>query len=257
MDIKPFLIKKIGKRGDIAIWLVDGTGIRRDLDEEFTNFGQHFDYPFIPKNEFWIDKEQKKGEIKYYIDHMLIERRLMAEGKSRGYAADKASIMERRERSKSRLIEMGIKKEISDKEIIKKIHKKLLKEYSGKVRVWIINGELVRGIFYVDFTEGGHDKVYSFIPRNEVWLDDDVNPDERKFILLHELHERNLMPEHHDIKIKDGSVKNNRDYFKVYGLAHESASKLEYFCRRHPDKLDKKLKAEIVKSNRKNEQDSK
>ena len=254
MNTKPFLIKKIGKRGNITIWLVDGIRVRRDLDEEFTNFGQHFIYPFIPANEFWIDKEHKAGEAKYYIDHMLIEHRLMAEGKSRAYATDKADTAERRERSKSRLVEMGIKKEMSDKEIIEKIHKKLLKEYSGRVRVWIVNGELVRGIFYINFTEGGHDRVYSFIPRNEIWLDDDVSPEERKFILLHELHERNLMPEHHDIEIKHGDAKTNKNYTRVYDPAHESASKLEYYCRQHPDKLDKKLKVEINKSNKEDEE---
>jgi hypothetical protein len=27
------------------------------MDEEFTNFGQHYRYPYIPKNELWIDQE--------------------------------------------------------------------------------------------------------------------------------------------------------------------------------------------------------
>jgi hypothetical protein len=253
MNTKSFLIKKIGKRGNINIWLVDGIKIRRDLSEEFTNFGHHFMYSFIPKNEFWIDREHKTGEAKYYIDHMLVEYRLMVRGKSKAYAMDKADIVERKERSKSKLVEMGIKKEISDKEIIQKIHKNLLKEYSRKVKVWIVNGELVRGIFYIDFTEGGHDKVYSFIPRNEIWLDNDLEPKERKFVLLHELHERNLMLKHHDIDIKNGSVETDKNYTKFYGLAHDSASKIEYYCRQHPEKLDKKLKTETDKSNKKYE----
>jgi len=252
-NTKEIYIKRLGKRGDITVWLVDGAKVRRDLDEEFTNFGHFYIHPIIPKNEFWIDKEQKEGEAKYYIDHMLVEHELIASGKTKGYATDRADAVERRERRKSKLVEMGIKKEISDKEIIKKIHKKLLEEYGGKVKVWIVDGELVRGIFYVDFTEGGHDKVFPFIPKKEIWLDDDLNPDEMKFILLHEIHERNLMPEGHDIKISRGSVKANKNYTKVYDSAHQSASRLEYYCRHHLEKSDKELKKEIDKSNKENE----
>jgi hypothetical protein len=252
-DPKRIYIKKLGKRGDITIWLVDGAKIRRDLDEEFTNFGHFYIHSMIPKDEFWIDQEHKAGEAKYYIDHMLVEYKLIAEGKTSGYATDRADAVERRERRKSKLVEMGIKKEISDKEIIKKIHKKLLKEYSGEVKLWIVSGELVRGIFYVDFTEGGHDKVFPFIPKKEIWLDDDLNPGEIKFILLHEMHERNLMPEGHDIKISRGSVRTDGNYTKIYNSAHQSASKLEYYCRHHPEKTDKKIKIEINKSNKKNE----
>jgi len=247
MDIKDVYIKKITARGKIAVWLVDGAKIRRDLNEEFTNFGQHYTYPFIPENEFWIDKEHSKGETRYYIDHMLIEYRLMAEGKSRDFAIDRADLAERRERNKSKLVATIFDTDKDGAEIIKKVHKELLEEYSQKVKVWVVSGELVRSIFYIDFTEGGHDKVYPFIPKNEIWLDDDLNPEERKFVLLHEMHERNLMPEGHDIKIKDGMLQTDKNYTKIYDSAHKSASKLEYYCRHHPEALDKKLKAEVKK----------
>ena len=59
--------------------------------------------------------------------------------------------------------------------------------------VWIINGRLVRSGFDDDFTEGGHDYVYEFVPRDEIWIDNDLEEVERPYVLLHELHERNLM----------------------------------------------------------------
>ncbi len=32
------------------------------------------------------------------------------------------------------------------------------------VQVWIVNGRLVRSVFDIDFTAGGHDYVYEFVP---------------------------------------------------------------------------------------------
>jgi Mn-dependent DtxR family transcriptional regulator len=94
--------------------------------------------------------------------------------------------------------------------------------------VWVIRGDLVRDFYFIDFTEGGHDKVYHFVPEKEVWLDDDLNPRERKFVLLHELHERHLMSQGWP-----------------YHKAHRSASEIEHYCRIHLQEIDKKLRIEI------------
>jgi len=50
-------IKKIDERGNLQIWIVDGSYIRSHIDEEFTNFGQHYSFSYIPKNELWIERE--------------------------------------------------------------------------------------------------------------------------------------------------------------------------------------------------------
>ena len=244
---KPY-IKKIAKRGHIDVWLVDGEYVRDNIDREFTNFGQHYICKFIPENEFWIDQEHKTGEAKFFIDHMLTEHRLMAEGKNSSDAIGAADRVERRERRNSALAKEVYKEKEYKNDLIEKVHKELLKEYSKKTNIWVVSGELVRDFFYTDFTEGGHDRVYAFIPENEVWLDDDLSLQERKFVLLHELHERNLMPDNKQIHIKDGSVIEDKNYTKIYDSAHQSASRLEYFCRHHPEKLEEKLKLEIDKT---------
>ena len=59
-SIQPPYIKKIGRRGKITIWVVDGTYVRTHLDEEFTNYGEHYGFKCIPKNEFWLDKEAQE-----------------------------------------------------------------------------------------------------------------------------------------------------------------------------------------------------
>ncbi|HTY57766.1 MAG TPA: hypothetical protein VMF59_03075, partial [Bacteroidota bacterium] len=55
-------IRKAEQRGRIAVWIVDGTYVRTNIDEEFTNYGQHYGFDFIPANEFWIDREGKPDE---------------------------------------------------------------------------------------------------------------------------------------------------------------------------------------------------
>ncbi len=223
---KPY-VKKYCTISKFVVWIVDGKYIRSNLDEEFTNFGQHYRFKFIPKNEFWIDKERGVGdEEKYYTDHLLVENRLMAKGWSYDRAIERADLIERGERKKSDII-----KNVKKQNLIIKVHRKLLKFYSKKISVWVVNGKLVRDLFYIDFTEGGHDKVYPFIPPNELWIDDDLSLRERKFILLHELHERKLMA-------KGWS----------YDRAHHDSSIIEYFCRHHPEQLDNKLKTEIKNS---------
>jgi hypothetical protein len=86
----------------------------------------------------------------------------------------------------------------------------------------------VRDLYDIDFTEGGHDWVYKFVPKGEVWIDNDVKPEERSYIILHELHERNLM--------KKGLS---------YNDAHADSSQLEYHVRHRPYELSEALKKEI------------
>ena len=75
------------------------------------------------------------------------------------------------------------------------VHEHLWKKLENGVTVWIVNGRLVRSMLDIDFTAGGHDHVYEFVPEGEVWIDNDIEEKERGFVLLHELHERNRMAE--------------------------------------------------------------
>lgn len=231
-NIKKVYIKKFSEISGFKVWIVNGKYIRSNIDEEFTNFGEHYEFKFIPKSEFWIDKERNPGEEKYFIESMLVMNRLISKGISRNKAAKIADKIEKRERSKSKLMKKEIKIKENKGNIIKNIHKKIIRKYRNKkIKVWVVKGEAVRDLFFLDFTEGGHNKVYSFIPENEVWIDDDLSPSERKFVILHELHERNLM-----------------SLGKKYDFAHKSASEIEYFCRKHPRGIDKFIRKELKKS---------
>jgi hypothetical protein len=104
------------------------------------------------------------------------------------------------------------------------VHVRLRKELLDGTAVWIVNGRLVRSVFDIEFTEGGHEYVYEFVPHGQVWIDDDVTDQEVGYVILHELHERNLMAKG-----------------MTYDAAHDSASKLELHCRRHPHLLHEAL----------------
>ncbi|MFA5060768.1 MAG: hypothetical protein WC494_00430 [Candidatus Pacearchaeota archaeon] len=229
MLVKPY-IKKYGEFSGLVAWIVDGNYIRNNLEINFTNFGQYPQFKFIPKNEIWIDKERSPGEEKFFIDYMLALHRLISRGIKKKEAVELAEKIEKKERAKKELIkkEFGLSKDYP--QLIKKIHKKKIISYSKKIKVWVVNGEIVRSFLFIDFTEGGHDKVYSFIPKGEIWIDDDLSLKERKFVLLHEIHERNLMAKGME-----------------YESAHNDSSKIELYCRTHPKETDKKISAEIKK----------
>ena len=224
--LKPPYLEKIDQHGDLAVWIVDGSYIRGHMDEEFTNFGQHYRFSFIPLNELWLDQEAKQNERQFFIDHLLVEHRLMAKGMSYNDALVKGDAVERKERK----LAGDIKRMTNNGQNLpdaKSVHDHLWKKLENGVSVWIVKGRLVRSVYNIDFTEGGHDHVYEFVPKNEVWIDDDIEESERGYVLLHELHERNRMA-----------------LGWAYNKAHAESSRLEYRCRHHPDELHDALSAE-------------
>jgi len=225
-ELKPPYLSKIDEKNDLIIWIVDGAYIRGHTDKEFTNFGQHYRYPYIPEDELWLDQGGAENERKFFIDHLLVEHRLMKAGKPYDEALLEAGKTERKERRRAgdvkRFTENG--KKLPDAQ---EVHKMLWKKLENGISVWIVDGKLVRSVFDIDFTAGGHDKVYEYVPDKEVWIDDDIIEQERGLILVHELHERNLMAEGWQ-----------------YSKAHAESSKIEYYCRKHPDELHNALAKE-------------
>lgn len=239
---KPY-IKKYGVYSGFTVWIVDGKYIRDKIEKEFTNFAQHHLFSFIPENEFWIDKKHNgsEGEIRFYIEHLLVENRLMAHGMSYNKALSRANKVEAAERRKNILLP-------TREDLLKRIHRKLLRKYGTDIKIWKVHGQVVRDFYFIDFTEGGHELVYHFVPNNEVWIDDDLGRGELKFVLLHEIHERNLMYE--SLSDGKGGVKkvSEKERHKIYVRAHTASSELEYFYRHNPKGIDDKLKEEIKNS---------
>ncbi len=224
---KPY-IKKLKTENGIDFWQVDGFYIRGHIEEEFTNCADNHIFKFIPKNEVWIDKEYGKKEWKYYSKFFLAKKKYLSKGKSYKKAIVLGDKIEQIERNKSKTIQ-NIKK-LSKKEIIKRIHIKQIKNYSNtNLKVWIVDGFLVRSLFFLDFTHGGHEYVYDFIPKNEIWIDNAISKKDIIYVLIHEANERKLM--------KKGMKYNEAHY--------NHASKIELYVRKNQKKANKILKKEL------------
>jgi hypothetical protein len=122
--------------------------------------------------------------------------------------ADKVEARERKRSAMGQIVE-----DKSKPEVVNEAHKLFLGNIQGHP-IWVVNGEMVRDKLDTDFTEGGHGLVYNYIPNNEIWLDDQVQPSERKAILAHELHE--------NIDMNKGLK---------YDKAHQRASEFEHRIR--------------------------
>jgi hypothetical protein len=218
-------LKKLGRRGKIVIWQVDGKKIRSTIDPEFSNYEHCYisSAKIIPEYEFWIDREAVPDERRFYIDHLLTEWQLMKKGVSLHEAERIANNKERSERVKS--IDW---RKILDKNghpNVAKFHLRLMQKVKGEISIWLVDGKQIRSVYNVEFTEGGHDLVYDFVPKNEVWIDNDMLAEERPYVILHELYERGLMSQG-----------------MSYPDAHRKASRLEWQSRHDDLKLRESLK---------------
>lgn len=187
-------IRYLGSRSGFKVYLVDGSWIRDNEEIEFTNFGSYKDFPLlIPKRELWLDREFSPGEREYFLSRMLSEISLRSEG------------FEEEAYESARRIEVSLRKSSG-----KDVKKSLWKVVDG-FAVWIVDGEEVRDRYYVDWTQGGHFWRYPFIPKSEIWIDDDLAKEERADVLAHELSEVVFM--------RDGGMD--------YDTAHARASMVE------------------------------
>jgi len=109
---------------------------------------------------------------------------------------------------------------------------KLLKKLKGGVKVWLVDGDLVRQKYYNDFIEGGHDKVYKWMPSKEIWIDDKLPAKNREAVILHEDHERHLM-----------------SHGMTYDKAHRSSSIVEGEAKAHHKVAERLRQEEIMKKN--------
>ena len=208
VDHVPY-IATLGVRDGAKVYVVDGGWVRRELDIEFTNFGVHGRHPFIPPDEVWIDVADNLDDFAFYVTNAALVCARQLTGVPYETALAQAAEAEVTER-----VMAG---DATNANANADVRLALIGHAADGVSVWMVSGRLVRSRMYLDFTMGGHDLVYAFIPQREVWIDDDVTPFEREYVLAHELHERHTMARGAD-----------------YATAHPMASFLELDMRRHP-----------------------
>jgi hypothetical protein len=203
--------------GGYDVYLVNEEEIRnlKLADEEFTNFAVNDQFPsLIPKNEIWIGKEVSENERPFFIGNAVKLSNLLNKGMDVSKAYDKALEYEKALREKT----SGLKenKNIKKANPPKEIYIKKYGTIGNDITVWIIDGELARDLYKTDYVEGGHGYVYDWIPKDEIWIEKDLEEDEIPYVLHHEYVELKLM------KDKD------MDYDK----AHDIAAKKEFEMRK-------------------------
>jgi len=83
-------------------------------------------------------------------------------------------------------------------------------------KIWIVDGALIRKEIFNEFVYGGNPERYTFVPDNEIWIDNSISCEEFETTLAHELNERKLMAK----------------FAMTYFDAHDSSLALEVKLRR-------------------------
>lgn len=128
--------------------------------------------PHIPKGEIWIDRRFEDE------DDLLLEVHRMELGlDSLPYAQVRRRVIEA----------------LCDKDAPVPPFYRRRTVRKGGMTVRFVKGDIVRRHIDPGFIFGGHDLVYDYVPKGEVWIDDRQDPREVPFTLVHELTERRLM----------------------------------------------------------------
>jgi hypothetical protein len=211
--------RRVLSHQDFTVYSVNGFAVRNvaQPDEEFGNFATANEFPnLIPKGEIWISEKIAPKEGVFFIANALTQLSRQASGASEK-AYDEGIEVERHLRAKLNGVEFRNGK--PHKHVPEGIYLEPytgLPDPKGEVRVWLVDGNLVRSYYKTDYTEGGHGYVYPWVPRPEIWIEDGVDHREMPFIVCHEYLERRLM----------------RDIDMEYDPAHEICSKVEFDIRK-------------------------
>jgi hypothetical protein len=207
---QPYL-RQLGRVGPVQIWEVDGLWVRHHGEPDFNNFGSYPRFQSIPRDEFWLDREVNHDERRFYLANLVAERKARQQGRGNEQAREVGNAAERQARAAA--------KPTRPADVAASVKLRQIGAVQG-VAIWLVNGKAVRDHLFQEFTEGGHDLVYDWIPKNEVWLDDTVVLAERKLVLQHELHERKLMNQGMEYEQAHGRALRVED--KVYRQANPS-----------------------------------
>ncbi len=96
-------------------------------------------------------------------------------------------------------------------------------------KIWIVDGAVVRREIYNEFLYGGNPERYTFVPDDEIWIDNSISAEEYETTLAHELNERSLMAK----------------FSMTYFGAHDSSLQLEEKMRKEYSAVCSKHEASL------------
>lgn len=206
--------------GKYVIKIMDGSIVRRDIDEQFTDFASHNSMPLVvPVGEIWIDRSLNQKEYPYFIANAEAVEAARVAGKGKQAARRAGDRVETKLRQQDPVIKRMLT--MPPKLQMERVIRETLGEV-GTVPVYLVDGYMVRGVFDIDFTEGGHDLEVDWMGKNPmVWIDDALPESDRPYVKFHEIYEHQQMEQGMN-----------------YDDAHADASYKEQYYRQHPDELN-------------------
>ena len=202
------------------VYSVDSSSIRNiaQPDEEFTSFATRNEFPdLIPRGEIWIGEKNLDKEGIFFIANALTRLKELETGSSDDKAYTAGLNVERSLREK--LTGLKFRGGKPHKRVPPHLYVErylTLADAKFDIEVWLVDGNLVRSLYKTDYVEGGHGYVYPWVPKQQIWIEKDLDRWELPFIVSHEYIELRLM----------------RDEGLEYDEAHEICSKVEFKLRK-------------------------
>src|SRR5437588_4114379 len=215
------------------VYSVDTSSIRNiaQPDEEFTSFATRNEFPdLIPRGEIWIGEKNLDKEGIFFIANALTRLKELENGWSDDKAYTAGLNVERSLREK--LTGLKFRHGKPHKRVPREVYVKpysTLPDPKFPVEIWLVDGNVVRSLYKTDYAEGGHGYVYRWVPKEQIWVEKDLDRWELPFIVSHEYIELRLM----------------RDEGIEYDEAHEICSKVEFKLR-----TDRHVRAYLVPGGR-------
>jgi len=167
-------------KAKMRIRYVDGFKIRNEIDVGFTLIhhrnceDEDFPKSYIPEGEIWIDR-RFRGETRFLLKSLRTLSRLRG-----NLDYDSARKVLREKYTRRGPMPDFVRRE---------------KRLKDGLKLKFVDGSIVRRWLDPEFVLGGHDLVYDYIPKGEVWAEAGVNRKEYRYIAGHEVFERKLMAE--------------------------------------------------------------
>src|SRR5579864_1524360 len=201
-------------------YTVDASAVRNvaQPDEEFANFATCEEFAnLIPEHEIWFNESTFDREGVFFLANAHLRLKEKKDGASYEDAYSAGLEMERPLRQKI----TGLKfrngkphRQVPDNVYVEPYF--TLDDAEFPIQVWLVDGCAVRSLYKTDYVEGGHGFVYPWVPKQQIWIEKDLDHWELPFITCHEYLELRLM----------------RDHGMEYDPAHEVCSHMEFDLRK-------------------------
>ncbi len=210
----------VGRHQGYRVFSVDALALRNsgNGNEEFGNFATHDEFPrLIGKDEIWIAEKLVEREGLFYLANASGRLHRLALGQKEETAYEAGESVERylREQLTGIKYRDGKPHRQVPKEIYSETYLRI-PDPQQPIDVWRVDGHLVRCYYKTDYTEGGHGYVYDWVPKDQIWVERDVDLAELPVVVSHEYTELRLM----------------RDCQLNYDRAHAICSKVEFDLRK-------------------------